>query len=316
MVTNTLTRACIVLGILCLAGTSATAGEKYFSIAGVYTDDDADRGVDDDFAGGQLTFGWVLSDLVWIEGTFGYSSLGGVDDLKIWEGSLNMLLPLNPDWRLSPYFLAGIGMMNTDSNAIEPENSTMGNVGLGLMLRFGDSPVSLRLEHRARLEIANTMTHQDRISTLGLQFAFGRKATPAPKPPPPPPVKQDGDADEDGVPDSRDECPNTAIGRSVDASGCPRDSDGDGVADDQDKCRNTVRQVPVDANGCEFDSDNDRVVDRLDDCPNTIAGTRVDSKGCEISEIINLPGVNFETNSSLLLGGQNRCLTKRLQHCA
>ncbi len=307
---NTLSRALIVLGILCVAGTSANAGEKYFSIAGVYTDDDADRGVDDDLAGGQLTFGWVLSDLVSIEGAFGYSYLGGVNDLKIWDGSVNFLFPLRPDTNLSPYFIAGVGMMNSDSDAMDPENSAMGNVGVGLMLRFGDSPVSLRLEHRARFEIANTQTFNDRISTLGLQFAFGRKAmpAPAPKPPPPPPVKQDGDSDEDGVPDSRDECPNTAIGRSVDARGCPRDSDGDGVADDQDKCRNTVRQVPVDVYGCEFDSDNDRVVNRLDDCPNTIAGTRVDSKGCEIREVINLPGVNFQTNSSLLLAGAESVL--------
>ncbi len=307
---NTLSRALIMLGILCLAGTSATAGEKYFSIVGVYTDDDADRGVADDPAGGQLTFGWVLSERASLETAFGYSYLGGADQLKIWDGSLNLVISLSPNTNLSPYFIAGVGMMNSDSNAMEPENSAMGNVGLGLMLRFGDSPVSLRLEHRARFETANTVTYQDRISTLGLQFAFGGRKTPAPapKPPPPPPVKQDGDADEDGVPDSRDECPNTAIGRSVDASGCPRDSDGDGVADDQDKCRNTVRQVPVDVYGCEFDSDNDRVVNRLDDCPNTIAGTRVDSKGCEIREVINLPGVNFQTNSSLLLGGAESVL--------
>ena len=298
---NTLSRALIVLGILCVAGTSADAGEKYFSVAGAYTNADEDRGVDDDVNGGQFSFGWVLSERTSLEATFGYSDLGGANQLKIWDGYLNLLFSISPNTNLSPYFLAGVGMMNTDSDAMDPENSAAANVGLGLMLRFGDSPVSLRLEHRARFESANTLAFQDQITSLGLQFAFGRKATPAPKSPPP--VKRDGDTDEDGVPDSRDECPNTAIGRSVDARGCPRDSDGDGVADDQDKCRNTVRQVPVDANGCEFDSDNDRVVNRLDNCPNTSAGTRVDSKGCEIREIINLPGVNFQKNSSILLAG-------------
>ena len=64
----------------------------------------------------------------------------------------------------------------------------------------------------------------------------------------------------------------------------------------------------MDVRGCEFDSDNDRVVNRLDDCPNTSAGTRVDSKGCEIRGIINLPGVNFQTNSSILLAGAESVL--------
>ncbi len=307
---NTLSRALIVLGILCVVGTTANAGEKYITISGIHTNDDEDRGADDDLDGGQFTFGWALSDRVSLETAFGYSYLGGVNDLKVWDGSLNLLYSMSPYTNLSPYFIAGVGMINTDSDAMDPENSAAGNVGLGLMLRFGDSPVSLRLEHRARFETLNTLTFQDQITSLGLQFAFGGKQTPAPapKPAPPPPVERDGDADEDGVPDSRDECPNTAIGRSVDASGCPRDSDGDGVADDQDKCPNTVRQVPVDAYGCEFDSDNDRVVNRLDDCPNTIAGTRVDSKGCEIREIINLPGVNFQTNSSILLAGAESVL--------
>ena len=307
---NTLSRALIVLGILCVAGTTANAGEKYITVSGVHTNDDEDRGGDEDLVGGQFTFGWALSDRVSLETAFGYLNLGGVNDLKVWDGSLNLLYSMSPYTNLSPYFIAGVGMIRTDSDAMDPENSAAVNVGLGLMLRFGNSPVSLRLEHRARFETANTLTFQDQITSLGLQFAFGGKQTPAPapKPAPPPPVERDGDADEDSVPDSRDECPNTAIGRSVDARGCPRDSDGDGVADDQDRCPNTVRQVPVDVRGCEFDSDNDRVVNRLDDCPNTSAGTRVDSKGCEIRGIINLPGVNFQTNSSILLAGAESVL--------
>ena len=307
---NTLSRALIVLGILCVAGTTANAGEKYITVSGVHTNDDEDRGGDEDRVGGQFTFGWALSDRVSLETAFGYLNLGGVNDLKVWDGSLNLLYSMRPYTNLSPYFIAGVGMIRTDSDAMDTENSPAANVGLGLMLRFGNSPVSLRLEHRARFEPAHTLAFQDQITSLGLQFAFGGIQTPAPapKPAPPPPVERDGDADEDSVPDSRDECLNTAIGRSVDARGCPRDSDGDGVADDQDRCPNTVRQVPVDVRGCEFDSDNDRVVNRLDDCPNTSAGTRVDSKGCEIRGIINLPGVNFQTNSSILLAGAESVL--------
>ena len=36
------------------------------------------------------------------------------------------------------------------------------------------------------------------------------------------------DTDGDGVPDSRDRCPNTPKGVQVDEHGCPLDSDGDG----------------------------------------------------------------------------------------
>lgn len=297
-------RVSVVFAVFCLTAGAVAAAEMYFTPSAVYTDDDKDRGVDDDVTGGQLGLGWVLSRRVSIEGVLGYSELGGVDDLKIWDGALNLLISLSPDSRLSPYLLGGIGMMNSDSKAIDPENSALANVGIGLMIRFGDSPVSLRLEHRARFETANTLTFDDRISSLGLQFAFGRREAPAPAPP----VRRDGDADADGVPDSRDACPGTPAGQTVDARGCPRDSDGDGVSDDQDRCPNTVRGAAVDASGCELDQDDDGVVDRLDNCPNTRAGARVDIKGCEIREVISLPGVNFETNSDRLLPGAEMVL--------
>jgi OOP family OmpA-OmpF porin len=216
------------------------------------------------------------------------------------------LFSLSPDTNLSPYLLGGLGMMHTESELLEAENSAPGNVGFGLMYRFGDSPVSLRLEYRGRFELENTLTFDDRITSLGLQFAFGGKEAPMPAPP----IERDvdGDNDSDGIPDSVDACPNSPAGQQVDATGCPRDDDGDGVTNDQDQCPNTVWGSDVDASGCELDSDNDRVVNRLDECPNTSAGVRVDVRGCEISEIIDLPGVNFETNSDRLLPGAEQVL--------
>jgi OOP family OmpA-OmpF porin len=65
----------------------------------------------------------------------------------------------------------------------------------------------------------------------------------------------DGDADGDGVPDSRDRCPNTPKGAPVDADGCPKDSDGDGVPDYKDKCPGTPRGAKVDPTGCEIVAD-------------------------------------------------------------
>jgi OOP family OmpA-OmpF porin len=66
------------------------------------------------------------------------------------------------------------------------------------------------------------------------------------------------------------------------------DSDGDGVPDSRDKCPNTPQGVEVDEDGCPIDSDGDGVPDYLDKCPGTPAGTKVDSQGCAIIEDITL----------------------------
>ncbi|MCF8131422.1 MAG: OmpA family protein, partial [Deltaproteobacteria bacterium] len=90
------------------------------------------------------------------------------------------------------------------------------------------------------------------------------------------------DSDGDGVPDHKDECPNTPKGVKVDEKGCPLDTDGDGVPDYMDECPDTPRGIEVDAKGCPFDSDGDGVPDYLDECPNTPKGAKVDEKGCPL----------------------------------
>jgi outer membrane protein OmpA-like peptidoglycan-associated protein len=53
--------------------------------------------------------------------------------------------------------------------------------------------------------------------------------------PPPPPAVVDGDADQDGVPDSRDDCPDTPLGTTVDSKGCPKIPSLEGVHFEHDK---------------------------------------------------------------------------------
>ena len=60
------------------------------------------------------------------------------------------------------------------------------------------------------------------------------------------------DADNDGVTDADDKCPDTPSGTTVNSDGCAAsqlDSDGDGVTDDIDKDNTTRKGVPIDEFG-------------------------------------------------------------------
>jgi outer membrane protein OmpA-like peptidoglycan-associated protein len=125
---------------------------------------------------------------------------------------------------------------------------------------------------------------------VGLTFNFGKKK----------------DADNDGVSDRNDKCPNTPPNIAVDKKGCPLDRDNDGVADYLDACPDiaglaTMNGCPdkdgdgiTDADdrcpdmagsavmkGCP-DTDSDGVADIDDKCPGTKSGYKVDASGCTI----------------------------------
>ncbi len=91
------------------------------------------------------------------------------------------------------------------------------------------------------------------------------------------------DEDGDGVVNGVDRCPGTPHGARVNAQGCPTDSDGDGVPDGIDQC-NQPTKCPVDARGCPLDEDHDGVCDANDRCPGTPAGVAVDANGCAPDE--------------------------------
>lgn len=104
-------------------------------------------------------------------------------------------------------------------------------------------------------------------------------------------VEFDLDSDGDGVGDGLDQCPNTALGDSVDGVGCSvgqQDADSDGVSDAADQCPATPLGETVDASGCsasQLDSDGDGIDDSLDQCPATPTGETVDSTGCPIETV-------------------------------
>jgi outer membrane protein OmpA-like peptidoglycan-associated protein len=90
------------------------------------------------------------------------------------------------------------------------------------------------------------------------------------------------DSDGDGVPDGRDEEPNTPSGAEVDRVGRARDDDGDGVANGIDRHSNTRPGTMVDQWGVPIDADHDGVADSWDRCPDTAANLAVDENGCPI----------------------------------
>jgi outer membrane protein OmpA-like peptidoglycan-associated protein len=69
------------------------------------------------------------------------------------------------------------------------------------------------------------------------------------------------DRDNDGIPDSIDQCPDQAGPKAL--NGCP-DRDGDGIADKDDQCPDQAG--PLALHGCP-DRDGDGVADKDDQCP-------------------------------------------------
>ena len=82
------------------------------------------------------------------------------------------------------------------------------------------------------------------------------------------------DSDRDGIPDSRDACPNDPedFDGFEDADGCPDpDNDGDGILDADDLCPDDPEDFDgfEDADGCpDPDNDGDGIPDEMDACPN------------------------------------------------
>lgn len=200
----------------------------------------------------------------------------------------------NEAW--NPYLAAGAGHADFGGSIPDPQTAgtdhdeTRVNVGGGVRYNVSDS-ISLRADIREFHGIDESTF--DTVASLGISVGFGRSTTPpAPE-----------DSDNDGVPDTRDQCPGTAAGVSVDANGCERDGDDDGVVDSRDQCPNTPMGAEVNSRGCELDSDNDGIVNSKDRCPNTSAGATVDEEGCEgIEETIETIelSVKFPTESAVI----------------
>lgn len=187
--------------------------------------------------------------------------------------------------KLAAYGLIGAGYQDITQEAGDLEDSPLFNYGLGL--RYDIPYYGIAVKGDVRHLISTNETLNDVMYTLGLAMPLGRKhyepvVVKAPvveevKEVVAAPVVVDGDDDNDGVLNSKDLCPNTIAGATVDA------------------------------NGCELDDDNDGVVNRLDKCPGTSPGVKVNKDGCVATVNLN---INFDTNSDRIKGSYNADLSK------
>lgn len=252
----------------------------------------------------QLVGGRVLAEAVAVElsafGTKFDSDVSGGPETELTGGGLDLALG-TPDYG-SPVFLLGAGTVAQKIAGVS-ENSTYGNLGLGIYLPFTFGGELWRIEGRYQAVFDDDLIEDIRVN-LGVLFAFGRKP-PEPPPPPPAPVS---DADEDGVADASDRCPGTPRWVRPDANGCAPDSDNDGVDETQDDCPSTPPGTTVDDTGCEprpvatapqapFDEDADGIADASDSCPHTVPRFNVDTRGCVIPEDVTMRNVHFDSSS-------------------
>jgi OOP family OmpA-OmpF porin len=237
--------------------------------------------------------GYNFTDALGLEGVLGYVSTKGTESGKsssVYNYHLDGIYSFTPEARLVPFVALGLGGISLNgqeknSGTVDFSSLTV-NYGAGVNY-FLDDYLAVRGDVRHIFYHDNHYqpASDSKISnnyeyTVGLNYYFGKKMVSVKPVEPAKPVV--GDADNDGVPDTLDKCPNTPAGVKVDGDGCPVDSDRDGIADYLDKCPDTPPGVKVDQSGCPVDTDKDGVADYLDKCPDTPAGVKVDGTGCPL----------------------------------
>lgn len=167
---------------------------------------------------------------------------------------------------VTPYFMLGIGGVLEDFDQLDFQIP----VGLGVNFKLGQFGfINLQAEYRRSLDF----NHHNVQYGVGLGITLG-KITEEELLTIPAGDMIVPDRDNDGVPDEKDNCPDTK--GLVAMNGCP-DQDGDTVIDSLDMCPQDFGSVA--AKGCP-DTDNDGFANNVDKCPD-LAGT-VD--GCPDSD--------------------------------
>lgn len=207
----------IALGAFGMSAQSAVADEDrfYFAPGAQWMDFDSERQSEDEW-GYAIGFGRGLSDNLALElnlSNIKMRTLTGRDRLRSLR--LDALYKLdNSVGVLSPFFVTGLGHTRFESN----DDTTL-NAGAGLSYRFNDR-VEWRTSARTFYGLDDSTYDFGVDTALVFHLGASRSAVPIVAPTPAP-AAPELDSDGDGVPDSRDACPNTPRNYAVDARGCP-----------------------------------------------------------------------------------------------
>ena len=220
---NRMRKLSLVIGFVSILSavnsTQAAEGQFYIAPGLQWMDFDGNRGLEND-TGPTLGLGYDFTDRTSFElSTFDLDpSVNGGGDIDLDHYKLDMLYDLNDNnSRVTPFVVGGLG--NTD---FDGENSTMIDVGAGLKVGMSGN-VEWRTAIRAYNYLGGDNDRDIGIDS-SLIFYFGGNSRPAPARPTPAPAPEPApapDSDRDGVPDSRDECPDTPMNYAVDDVGCP-----------------------------------------------------------------------------------------------
>lgn len=299
---KTLVLAVLSAGVIAGAAQAADQpGDNYVSLMLGGIVPDSERNADTGIAGGSVTITRVIKEHWDVEGQFGFlnikgdSGKGGVDQDQLYVNA-NVLNIYNRGGRILPYLLGGLGYAQTSIYGQSDDNGFQASLGGGAMVPIFDDSSRLRAEFVGRWQTGDN-DYLDWIMNLGISIPFGEKAEPMPEAVvvPAAPV----DSDKDGVPDAIDRCPVTVANQVVDQYGCVLDGDRDGVPDEMDKCWDTPLNTPVDAAGCTSSS----IV-----APAAAVAPVATSTALPSSGLIALPGVQFRSNSDILLDGASASL--------
>lgn len=133
------------------------------------------------------------------------------------------------------------------------------------------------------------------------------------------------DGDNDGIPDTEDNCPLIPNPEQEDADSdelgdaCDPDDDNDGIPDEEDNCPydSNPRQEDFDQDGlgdiCDPDDDNDGILDELDACPYENPGgydANLDGctdRVCDLPQIVQSLELHSGIENSLVQKASNAC---------
>jgi outer membrane protein OmpA-like peptidoglycan-associated protein len=220
---------------------------------------------DDLYLGGRLSYHFHRWFAIEAAGGFTPTTLDpNGDDIDFFHAAGDLMLTPFAGRYGGPYLFGGGGTAQVKPSSGGSETNGALEVGGGIRFWLTDM-VGLRLESRQIYFEKDGAKINNLVFGAGLTLALGARPR---------------DTDGDGVPDTKDRCPDTPKGATVDASGCPKDSDGDQVWDGIDQCADTPKGATVDARGCPSDADGDGVYDGIDQCADTPKGATVDAKGC------------------------------------